>query len=42
MILAQKRKHPRDNSAILTQISELKRFYGIKEHCLEELLNAAE
>jgi hypothetical protein len=42
MILAQKRQHPRDNSAILTQISELKRFYGIKEHCLEELLNAAD
>jgi hypothetical protein len=42
MILAQKRQHPRDNSAILTQISELKRFYGISEHCLEELLNAAE
>ena len=41
MILAQKRQHPRDNSAILTQISELKGFYGIKEHCLEELLNAA-
>jgi hypothetical protein len=42
MILAQKRQHPRDNSAILAQISELKRFYGISEHCLEELLNAAE
>ncbi|MEX1664308.1 class I SAM-dependent methyltransferase [Zhongshania arctica] len=41
MILAQKRQHPRDNSAILTQISELKGFYGIKVHCLEELLNAA-
>lgn len=39
MILAQKRKVPRDNSAILTQIAELKRFYGVKEHCLEELLN---
>ncbi|WP_295873161.1 SAM-dependent methyltransferase [uncultured Zhongshania sp.] len=39
MILAQKRKVPRDNHAILTQIAELKRFYGVKEHCLEELLN---
>ncbi|MBW2940964.1 class I SAM-dependent methyltransferase [Zhongshania aquimaris] len=39
MILAQKRKVPRDNSAILTQIADLKRFYGVKEHCLEELLN---
>lgn len=40
MILAQKRSQPRDNSEVLAQIAELKRFYGIKEHCLEQLLQA--
>ncbi|GGQ06119.1 class I SAM-dependent methyltransferase [Shewanella litoralis] len=39
MILAQKRKQPRDNSAILQQIADIKAFYGIKEQCLETLLN---
>jgi hypothetical protein len=38
MILAQKRKHPRDNSAILAQVKSIKEFYGIQEHCLESLL----
>ncbi|PKF60829.1 methyltransferase [Psychromonas sp. psych-6C06] len=38
MILAQKRKQPRDNSAILAQIASIKAFYGIKEQCLETLL----
>lgn len=38
MILAQKRKQPRDNSAILAQIQSIKEFYGIKEQCLESLL----
>lgn len=38
MILAQKRKAPRDNSAILQQIADIKAFYGIKEQCLETLL----
>lgn len=38
MILAQKRKTPRDNSAVLQQIADLKAFYGIQEHCLEQLL----
>ncbi|PKG40915.1 class I SAM-dependent methyltransferase [Psychromonas sp. Urea-02u-13] len=38
MILAQKRKQSRDNSAIIAQIKSIKEFYGIKEHCLEELL----
>lgn len=38
MILAQKRKQPRDNSAILKQIADIKAFYGIKEQCLETLL----
>lgn len=45
MILAQKRatlshKAPRDNSAILQQIADIKAFYGIQEHCLETLLNS--
>ena len=40
MILAQKRQQPRDNSEVLAQIAELKHFYGIKEHCLEQLLQA--
>ncbi len=40
MILAQKRKAPRDNSEILKQIADIKRFYGIEEHCLEGLLQA--
>ena len=38
MILAQKRKTPRDNSLILQQIAAIKSFYGIKEHCLQQLL----
>ena len=38
MILAQKRKTPRDNSLILQQIDAIKSFYGINEHCLEQLL----
>jgi hypothetical protein len=38
MILAQKRKTPGDNSAVLKQIAELKAFYGIKHHTLETLL----
>ncbi len=40
MILAQKRKMPRDNSEILKQIADIKSFYGIEEHCLESLLRA--
>jgi hypothetical protein len=38
MILAQKRKVPRDNTEILQQIAAIKNFYGIQEHCLEKLL----
>ena len=38
MILAQKRKQPRDNTAILQQIADIKAFYGIEEQCLESLL----
>ncbi len=40
MILAQKRKTPRDNTEILQQIVAIKNFYGIQEHCLEKLLQA--
>ena len=38
MILATKRKQSRDNTQILQQIAQIKQFYGIKEHCLESLL----
>lgn len=38
MILATKRQKAKDNSALLTQIQALKQFYGITEHCLEQLL----
>ncbi|RYY75569.1 MAG: SAM-dependent methyltransferase [Gammaproteobacteria bacterium] len=38
MILAQKRKTPRDNSLIFQQIDAIKSFYGIEQHCLEQLL----
>lgn len=38
MILAQKRKKPRDNTEVLQQITAIKDFYGIQEHCLEALL----
>ena len=40
MILATRRKKPRDNSSTLAQIAAIKQFYGIKEHCLESLLQA--
>jgi hypothetical protein len=39
MILAQKRRTPRDNSKVLQQIKGIKEFYNIQEHCLEQLLN---
>ncbi|HOY23768.1 MAG TPA: SAM-dependent methyltransferase [Cellvibrio sp.] len=39
MILAQKRKTERDNSEVLAQIAAIKAFYGIEEHCLEQLLD---
>lgn len=39
MILAVKNKHlTHDNSKTLAEIAALKTFYGIKEHCLEQLL----
>ncbi len=38
MILATRRKHATDNSAVLQQIAAIKQFYGIKQQCLEQLL----
>lgn len=38
MILGVKRRQPRDPREILTQIAAIKAFYGIREHCLETLL----
>ena len=40
MILAVKRRQPRPPDAALAQIDELKRFFGIREQCLESLLKA--
>lgn len=42
MILATKRKQPRDNTQLLQQIAALKAFYGIKQQCLETLLETDE
>lgn len=41
MILATKRHKAKDNSAVLRQIQSLKQFYGITEHCLEQLLETS-
>lgn len=38
MILAVKRRQPKDPQAVLAQISALKQFYGIREFTLEQLL----
>ena len=40
MILAIKRAAPGPADEVLAQIDEVKRFYGIREQCLEALLNA--
>jgi SAM-dependent methyltransferase len=41
MILAiKKAKSAQKQAEILQQIEEIKQFYGVKEHCLEELLKA--
>lgn len=39
MILAVKRNNPVTSKETLAQIAAIKAFYGIKEHCLESLLN---
>ena len=41
MILAVKRADPGPADEVLAQIAEIKRFYGIREQCLETLLAAA-
>lgn len=38
MILAVKQENPGDKQAVLEQITAIKLFYGIDEHCLETLL----
>jgi SAM-dependent methyltransferase len=38
MILAVKRRAPKAAAPVLQQIDDLKRFYGIREQCLETLL----
>ena len=40
MILAVKRAQPAAPDAVLAQVEEIKKFYGIREHCLEGLLKA--
>jgi Methyltransferase domain len=41
MILAVKRRTPQPSAAALQQVDELKRFFGIREQCLESLLQGA-
>jgi len=40
MILAVKKPHinPQDQAKMLKQVSDIKAYYGIQEHCLETLL----
>lgn len=38
MILAVKRTQPKPVAPVLQQITDLKAFYGIREHCLETLI----
>lgn len=38
MILAVKRRSPKPAAPVLQQIDDIKRFYGIREQCLETLL----
>ncbi len=40
MILAVKRGQPRGGQEVLSQIADIKQFYGIREQCLERLLKA--
>ena len=40
MLLAVKRAQPRDAAPLLAQVREVKDFYGIREQCLESLLQA--
>ena len=40
MILAVKRRSPPPPDEVLANVDELKRFFGVQEHCLETLLQA--
>ncbi len=40
MILAVKRRQPKDNAEVVRQIHDIKAFYGLQRQCLEELLKA--
>ena len=42
MILAVKREHPSSDKEVLAQIEAIKEFYGVREHCLENLLRQSQ
>jgi len=42
MILAVKSQKPKNREQILAQVQQIKEFYGIQQHCLEELLLQSE
>lgn len=42
MILAVKSQKPKNREQILAQVQQIKTFYGIQQHCLEELLLQSE
>lgn len=42
MILAVKSQKPKNREQILAQVHQIKSFYGIQQHCLEELLLQSE
>jgi hypothetical protein len=42
MILAVKSQKPKSREQILAQVQQIKEFYGIQQHCLEELLFKSE
>jgi hypothetical protein len=42
MILAVKSQKPKSREQILAQVQQIKSFYGIQQHCLEELLLKSE
>ncbi len=42
MILAVKSQKPKSREQILAQVQQIKNFYGIQQHCLEELLFKSE
>lgn len=40
MILAIKRREAKDNAEVVSQVRDIKAFYGLQHQCLEELLKA--